>query len=125
MPAGLALAGFLFAGDLTAVLPSCPSRNVSDEIVNELSFHFPARIVARGDGSYVVRPGRPVERETLRVAEVAAKLDVTAQHVKNLIEEGALEAFNVGGSERNFWRVRIEALEKFMKEHSSLNARPG
>lgn len=38
------------------------------------------------------------ERSALGVGEIARKLDVTQQHVIDLIEEGALQAINVGSA---------------------------
>ena len=45
-------------------------------------------------------PGRTV----LYVNEVAAKLEVTDRHVCALIEEGKLEAVDVGGGSRKFFQ---------------------
>ena len=39
----------------------------------------------------------PKDRTVLYVAEVAMKLRVTEQHVLDLIEEGKLQAINIGG----------------------------
>ena len=93
---------------------------MSNETINRLRFQFPARIVAQGEGSYLVTPGRPVECRALHVREVAAELAVSEQQVINLIDAGEMEAVNVGDGSRRHWRVRIEALVKFMEAHSSL-----
>jgi hypothetical protein len=45
----------------------------------------------------------PKDRTVLYVAEVAMKLRVTEQHVLDLIEEG--QSANLGGNDRQFWRV--------------------
>jgi excisionase family DNA binding protein len=126
--------GLLFAGGLTRGLRwtgimACDSEKpagqvgncVETEKLNRLRFHYPARVMPLGDGSYRITPGKLVVRETLRVQEVAMKLDVTVRHVIDLIEEGHIEAVNLAGNKRMFWRVRIEALAKFMNERSSLN----
>jgi excisionase family DNA binding protein len=58
-------------------------------------------------------PGRTV----LYVSEVAEKLNVTEQHVLNLIEEGKLLAVNIGIGGRKFWRIPVEAYEKYLQEN--------
>lgn len=56
-------------------------------------------------------PGRSV----LYVSEVAEKLEVTEQHVLNLIDEGKLRALNIGiGTQRKFWRIPVEAYEAYV-----------
>jgi excisionase family DNA binding protein len=60
-------------------------------------------------------------RTVLCVWEVAERLSVTEQHVTDLIEEGQLQAVNVGGGGRNFWRIPVMAYERFLKERHSLN----
>ena len=60
-------------------------------------------------------PGRTV----LYVGEVAAKLQVTEQHVLDLIDEGQLRAINIGGGTRKFWRIPIEAYHDFLKARDS------
>ena len=47
------------------------------------------------------------------------KLRVTEQHVLDLIEEGQLRAVNVGGNDRKFWRVPVEAYEAFLERRHS------
>lgn len=86
-----------------------------------LRFTFPALASALGKGSFVLRPGRPVERKALTVPEVAAEIGASEQQVSNLIEGGNIEAFNVGDGKRQHWRIRVEALEKFLQARSSLN----
>jgi len=60
------------------------------------------------------------ERSVLLVSEISKKLGLTDQHVLNLIEEGKLIALNVGGGSRNFWRVPMEAYEKYLVDNLSL-----
>ena len=60
----------------------------------------------------------PKGRTVLYVSEVAEKLDVTEQHVLNLIEEGKLAALNVGATTgRKFWRIPVESWEKYLREN--------
>lgn len=59
-------------------------------------------------------------RKTLYVSEVAQRLEVTDQHVIDLIEEGNMGAINVGGGSRKFWRIPVAEYEKFLKKRSSL-----
>lgn len=88
--------------------------------MDQFEFRFDATVAPQRDGSFVVRPGKLVVRDVLRVGEVAKRLLVTPQHVLDLIEEGKLEAVNVGGGERKHWRIRVDALEVFMRNRSSL-----
>ena len=55
-------------------------------------------------------PGRTI----LNVEEVAKRLRVTKTHIVNLIDEGILEAVNVGTAERKFYRIPIEAYEAYV-----------
>ena len=55
----------------------------------------------------------------LYVHEVAARLNVTEQHVRDFIEEGLLEAVNVGSGCRNFWRIPVEAYVAFLEKRKS------
>ena len=56
----------------------------------------------------------PADRKVLRVAEVAASLDISEEHVLDLIDEGKLQAVNIGGHERRYWRIPIEAYQAFI-----------
>lgn len=59
------------------------------------------------------------ERRVLVVAEVAAKLRITEQHVIDLIDEGKIQAVNIGGNGRKYWRIPVEAYNAFLHtEHS-------
>jgi hypothetical protein len=97
-------------------------ESMAADSITQLRFTFPAMIAARGDGSFVMTPGRLVERKALSVREVALELRSSGQQVINLIEGGDLEAVNVGDGGRQHWRVRVEVLAEFMKERSRLNA---
>jgi len=62
----------------------------------------------------------PPGRKTLYLHEVARLLEMSTQHVRDLIEEGKLHAVDVGGGGRKSWRVPTTAYERFLKERSSL-----
>lgn len=56
----------------------------------------------------------------LTVHQVAEKLGVTEQHVHDLICAGQLQAVDVGGGSKRYWRIPIEAYEQFVKTRNSL-----
>ena len=60
------------------------------------------------------------EPAMLLVHQVARRLGVTTQHVRDFIEEGSLRAINVGKSCRKFWRIPVDAYQAFLKGRSSL-----
>ncbi len=68
------------------------------------------------DFARVLFPGRSF----LYVGEVAERLEVDQQQVRDLIEEGKLHAIDIGGGGRKFWRIPVASLEKFFKDRSSL-----
>jgi len=45
--------------------------------------------------------------------------DATEQHVLDLIEEGKLQAINIGGGGRYFWRISVEAYKAFPSANHS------
>ena len=60
----------------------------------------------------------PKDRTVLYVFEIAARLNVTEQHVIDLIDEGRLRAVNVGGTGargRRHYRIPVEAWEHFVR----------
>lgn len=59
-------------------------------------------------------------RSTLYVSEVAEKLRITEQAVRNLIEEGRLGAINIGLNDRKFWRIPVEEYERFLRKNFSM-----
>jgi excisionase family DNA binding protein len=59
-------------------------------------------------------------RKVLYVSEVAERLEIGEQSVRDLIEEGKLHAIDVGGGSRKFWRIPVTAFERFVKERSSM-----
>ncbi len=63
-------------------------------------------------------PGRKV----LTVGEVSERLRVTIQHVIDLIDEGQLDAINLGGAGRRHYRIPVEAYEKFLAKRCSANS---
>jgi len=59
--------------------------------------------------------------EVLRVAEVAARLQVTPETVKLWLRAGTLRGFRLGG-DRAGWRIRAEDLEAFMERRMNVPA---
>lgn len=87
----------------------------------ESGVQFVPEVVALGNGSYLVRPGRLVAAKMMTVQEAAGRLGVSENQVLKLIEEGRLEAIDVGdGGKRKHWRVPLAAYEKFLADRSSL-----
>ena len=62
------------------------------------------------------------KRKSLYVSEVAEGLEMTEQHVRDLIEEGKLGAVNIGNGSRKFWRIPVAEYEKFLKQRQNMNA---
>ena len=56
--------------------------------------------------------------ESIRVREAARLTGVHPNTLLNWIRSGQLEAFKVG--EKGHYRIRRDALDKFLKEHSTL-----
>jgi len=65
------------------------------------------------------KPAFPKDRKVLFVSEVATRLGVTDQHIIDLIDEGKLQAVNIGGHTRKFWRIPIEAYQAFLQQNHS------
>ena len=61
--------------------------------------------------------------EVLRVAEVAARLQVTPETVKLWLRAGTLRGFRLGG-DRAGWRIRAEDLEAFMERRMNVPTEP-
>lgn len=72
--------------------------------------------------SHAVFPGRL----NLYVAEVASKLQVTNQHILNLIEAGEIDAINIakdikggttksGRTKSEFWRIPVAAYDALIE----------
>ncbi|HCY87845.1 MAG TPA: DNA-binding protein [Desulfobacteraceae bacterium] len=55
----------------------------------------------------------------LRVDQVAKRLSCSGRHVYNLINQGILPGFKIGG--RNGFRVRLSKLEEFILEREDEN----
>ena len=64
-------------------------------------------------------------RKMLYVAEVAERLELTEQAIRDLIDEGQLHAINVGGGDRKFWRIPVPAFDRFLKQRSSAGSLAG
>ena len=58
----------------------------------------------------------------LDVATVAKRLGVSRQHVYNLIEEGSLEAIDLGTGTRHQYRVAPRFLDALARRKSTLSA---
>lgn len=63
--------------------------------------------------------GLAPEPAMLRVHQVARRLGVTTQHVRDFIDEGYLRAINLGKCGRKFWRIPLDDYQAFLKERSS------
>lgn len=59
-------------------------------------------------------------RAVLAVGEVAKALCMTIQHTLDLIDEGQLEAINIGGATKRHYRIPVEALRRFLDHRRSL-----
>jgi excisionase family DNA binding protein len=60
----------------------------------------------------------PKDRTILNVHEVAQCLRVSHQHVVDLIDEGRLEAVNIGSTGvqgRKYYRIPVEAFERYVR----------
>ena len=57
----------------------------------------------------------------MTVAEVSVLLHCTDQHVCDLIDEGQLQALNIGGNAKRFWRIPREAYDAFLASRHSFN----
>jgi len=59
-------------------------------------------------------------RNSLRPQEIAERLQITTQHVFDLIEEGKIRAVNIAGanniSDRRYLRIPVEAWETFIRD---------
>lgn len=72
--------------------------------VGQLEFEFPAVVTPRGDGTWLVKPGRPVPRpEEIDTVEAAKLLKVTRKTVLRYVDEGLL----TGLQARARGRVRL------------------
>ena len=60
------------------------------------------------------------ERQLIRIEEAADLLQCTKNHIVNLIEEGKLDAINIGVGRRCFYRITAQSLTRFMQQRSSL-----
>ncbi|MDB6125478.1 MAG: hypothetical protein JWQ71_4471 [Pedosphaera sp.] len=59
--------------------------------------------------------GFPKDRSVLSIRDLAIKLDVTNQHVGDLIEEGKILAINVGGAGLEWFRAPLDFLKLISK----------
>lgn len=62
------------------------------ESPNQTTFHFEPTIIPRGDGTFMVNPGKPIPgREKLTVAEAAVESKLSEDTVLRLYDCGMLE----------------------------------
>jgi len=59
--------------------------------------------------------GAPELANRISVRQVAKTLGCTEQHVYSLIREGALDAINIGSTERPSYRITEDAVRAFIK----------
>lgn len=80
----------------------------------------------RSPSDTVIEAWKAQGRTTLRVDEVAAVLNVTREHVNNLIEAGELTAIQLQRKTgtRNCWRIPLLAVSEFLCKRSSLVSTP-
>jgi excisionase family DNA binding protein len=78
----------------------------------QLEFHFPAIVTPRGDGTWLVKPGRPVPRPALVSTSSAARiLGVHRKTVLRYVDEGLLTATQAKPRARvRLHRLEVEAL---------------
>ncbi len=55
------------------------------------------------------------EEELLTVEEVARRLKVNPKRVYRLIQDGELEATNIGSEGRNIYRISLTALNDYLR----------
>jgi excisionase family DNA binding protein len=78
-------------------------------------------VIARGSADRQAQPAQvKAAIPALTVPEAARRLLVSERHVGELIEEGAIRAFNIApGSSRNSWRIPIEEAERFERQNTA------
>lgn len=64
-----------------------------------------------------------MDRQIFTAQQVAEKLEVSCQHIYELIAEGRLEAVNVSiGDVQPRWRISLESIERFKRENVQKSA---
>lgn len=81
-------------------------------MAEQLHFEFKPVVIPRGDGSFIVRPGKMVVREEeISVSEAAKILSVSCWSIYRYIDEGELTARQVKPNARKrLIRSQVEAL---------------
>ena len=69
----------------------------------------PTTIIPQGDGSYLVRPGKPMER--LTSAQFAAQVGRSASSVRRYIDEGVIPPEMVGRAGLRKYLIHPAAVE--------------
>jgi excisionase family DNA binding protein len=66
---------------------------------------------------------RSEKKAVLKVGECARELDVSNQHILNLIEEGQIAAINISsiGARQNY-RIPVEEFQRYKRRRNSLNS---
>lgn len=59
-------------------------------------------------------------RKTLTLNEVADALSICRDQVLGLIDEGLLDAVNIGTRQRAHWRISVEAFDAFVTKRSNV-----
>lgn len=60
---------------------------------------------------------KKIDSSAYTVQQVARALQCTDVRVANMVEEGKLQAINIGSSERKFWRVPVESLAAYVAKN--------
>ena len=83
-------------------------------MTSQLEFEFPAVITPRGDGTYLVKPGRPVARAVEIDVQAAARILGKTRHtIYRYIDEGLLTGLQTMPRARvKLIRAEVESLAK-------------
>ncbi|HWY74988.1 MAG TPA: helix-turn-helix domain-containing protein [Verrucomicrobiae bacterium] len=88
---------------------------------NQLTLTFAPTITPRGDGSFIVTPGKPLVNGTLTVQQLAAQFHVNEDSVYRWIREEVIPAEHVSAAGMRRLRIAAAAVpvlqEKFLKLH--------
>ena len=80
---------------------------------DQLQFEFKPVVIPRGDGSFIVRPGKMVvKKEEITVSEAAAVLGVSPWTIHNYIRDGLLDARQ--NRPNSMYRVKRESVDKML-----------
>lgn len=69
-----------------------PSREMKKESPDQFSFNFAPEIIPQGNGTFLVRPGKPIPgRKKLTIAEAAEQSRLSEDTIARLYNSGILE----------------------------------